>query len=158
MYPIYFMVLAIVFGIFQILVLKTPIFTAFTLAFILCNIGLQGIFAFLGHFFKSDDIAKGIGWPSGNPFQIEIAFTNLSLGILGILSIWFRDNFWLATIISRSVFTWGAAYVHLKDLKARKNVSIFNAGPILYFDILFPVFLVGLLLAGIINEQIILRY
>ena len=147
MYPVYFFAFAIILGIFQIIFLKTPIITSFLLAFIVSNVGLQGFFAFIGHFFKSHEVARGIGWPAGNPFQKEIAFTNLSMGILGILSIWFRGNFWLATIIARSVFLWGAAYIHLEDLKGRKNINIFNAGPVLYFDIFFPFVLIGLFIA-----------
>jgi len=147
MYPVYFVAFAIILGIFQIIVLKTPIITSFLLAFIVSNVGLQGLFAFIGHFFKADEVARGIGWPTGNPFQKEIAFTNLSMGILGILSIWFRGDFWLATIIGRSVFLWGAAYTHLEDLKGRKNTNIFNAGPVLYFDMLFPFLLIGLFIA-----------
>jgi len=149
MYPFYFLTLGIVLGMLQIVFWGTGIPEAFLLAFIVSNVGLQGIFAFLGHFFKSDEVARGIGWPEGNPFQKEIAFTNLSLGILGILCIWFRGNFWLATIISRSVFTWGAAGIHFEDIKKRKNVNILNAGPVLYFDLLCPFLLIGLYIASI---------
>ncbi len=147
MYPVYFLAFSIILGIFQIIVLKTPIITSFLLAFIVSNVGLQGLFAFIGHFFKADEVARGIGWPTGNPFQKEIAFTNLSMGIVGILSIWFRGDFWLATIIARSVFLWGAAYTHLEDLKGRKNTNIFNAGPVLYLDMFFPFVLIGLFIA-----------
>jgi hypothetical protein len=69
------------------------------------------------------------------------------MGILGILSIWFRGDFWVATIIARSVFLWGAAYTHLEDLKGRKNINIFNAGPVLYLDIFSPIVLIGLYIA-----------
>ena len=147
MYPVYFLAFAIILGIFQIIILKTPIITSFLLAFIVSNVGLQGLFAFSGHFFKSDEVARGIGWPAGNPFQKEIAFANLGMGILGILCIWFRGDFWFATIIARSVFLWGAAYTHLVDLKGRKNINIFNAGPVLYFDIFSPFVLIGLFIA-----------
>ena len=148
MYPVYFLILGVILGVLQITFLRAAIAEAFLLAFIVSNVGLQGVFAFLGHFFKSDEVARGIGWPAGNPFQKEIAFTNLSLGILGILCVWFRGDFWLATIIARSVFTWGAAGIHLADTKKRKNTSIFNAGPVLYFDLFFPCLLIGLFIAS----------
>ena len=99
----------------------------------------MGIFGFTGHFFKSDEVAKGIGWPTGNPFQLEIAFANLAFGIMGILCIWFHGDFWLATIIGKAIFLWGAAYVHIIDIRKRKNLNIYNAGPVLYADILLPV-------------------
>jgi hypothetical protein len=150
MYPVYFLAFAIILGIFQIVFLKVPFIQSFLLAFVISNVGLQGIYSFLGHFFRSDQVADEIGWPKGNLFQKEVAFTNLSLGVLGILCIWLDGNFLLATIIARSVFTWGAAYVHYSDLKQRKNINVFNAGPVLYFDIFFPLFLLGLFVVGII--------
>lgn len=148
MYPVYFLLFSAILGIVQIVFLKTEILSAFLLGCLVSNVGLQGIFAFLGHFFNSDEVAKGIGWPQGNPFQKEIAFTNLSLGFLGIMCIWFRGEFWLATIVARSIFSWGAGYIHARDLKERRNVSIFNAGPVMYFDLLFPLLLIGLFIAG----------
>jgi hypothetical protein len=147
MYPVYFLLLGALLGALQILFTGTGAVQAFLLGFIVSNVGLQGIFAFLGHFFRSDETARGIGWPEGNPFQKEIAFTNLSLGVLGLMSIWFRGEFWLATIVARSVFTWGAGCIHAADLRKRKNVSVFNAGPVLWFDILYPFLIIGLYVA-----------
>lgn len=153
MYPFYFLAFALGLGVFQLVFLKTPFVTSFLLALIVSNIGLKGLYAFLGHFFKSDEVAAGIGWPAGNPFQKEIAFTNLSLGVLGILSIWLHGSFWLATIIAHSVFTWGAAYVHLEELTKRKNINLYNAGPVLYFDLLLPFLLFGLFIAEVIARR-----
>lgn len=108
------------------------------------NVGLQGTYAFICHFFISDQLAKGIGWPAGNPFQKEIAFTNLGYGILGGMCILFRDGFWLATLIGHLVFLWGAGYVHCLDLKKKKNKSPLNAGPVLYFDFLLPCIMIAM--------------
>ncbi|MBN2586695.1 MAG: hypothetical protein JXA64_01265 [Candidatus Fermentibacteraceae bacterium] len=147
MYPLYFIAISVILGFLKILLWKTDAVTAFLFAFIVSNIGLQGIFAFIGHFFRADEVARGIGWPTGSPFQREIAFANLSMGVLGIMSIWFCGYFWLAAIIGRSVFSWGAAYGHIVDLKKSRNSNILNAGPVLYDDILIPVVLIGLYLA-----------
>jgi len=144
MYPFYFLGISVVMGILQILIWHVNVINAFLFAFILSNIGLQGLFAFIGHFFKADEIARGIGWPVGSPFQREIAFANLAMGTLGIMSIWFRGNFWFAAIVARSVFSWGAAYGHITDLKKRENTSILNTGQVLYDDILLPFILIGL--------------
>ncbi|MCQ8904725.1 MAG: hypothetical protein NQU45_03285 [Methanothermobacter sp.] len=56
-----------------------------------------------------DIIATYIEWPTGSPFQLEVAFANLSFGVLGLLSWKFRGEFWMATIIGFSVFYLGAA-------------------------------------------------
>src|SRR5215210_7515942 len=34
----------------------------------------SGIGGFFGHVFISDSVAKSIGWPTGNPFQLEVGF------------------------------------------------------------------------------------
>ena len=44
----------------------------------------SGIASFFGHYFLSDIVAESIGWPSGSPFQLDMAFSNLALGILGL--------------------------------------------------------------------------
>lgn len=46
----------------------------------------SGIGGFFGHFFISDSVAKSIGWPTGNLFQLEVGFANLAIGILGIIA------------------------------------------------------------------------
>jgi hypothetical protein len=38
----------------------------------------RGIGGFFGHFFISDTVAKSIGWPTGNPFQLEVGFAGYS--------------------------------------------------------------------------------
>lgn len=105
------------------------------------SIGLMGLWAFVGHMFFSAKVASLIGWPSGNPFQKEIAFANLAFGTLGILCIWIRGNFWLATIVGQAILMWGAAGVHLHGIVVEKNYAPDNAGAILYLDILIPLIL-----------------
>ncbi|MHB9111813.1 MAG: DUF6790 family protein [Thermoleophilia bacterium] len=39
---------------------------------------LGGVWSFMGHAFFAEETAGLIGWPAGNPFQFEIAVTNLS--------------------------------------------------------------------------------
>lgn len=111
------------------------------------TVGLGGLLAFYGHAFMADKIALSIGWPAGNPFQFEVAVTNLSFGILGILCIWFRKGFWLATGIGVSVFYFGAAFIHIKEILVKGNMAVNNAGFILWFnDLALPIFILALLL------------
>jgi hypothetical protein len=102
-------------------------------------VGIQGLIGFYGHTFQADSVAKNIGWPTGSPFQFEIAVTNLAFGVLGILCAKFRGNFWLATGIGSSIFYLGAAVVHIRDLIVNHNYAPYNAGLLLYVgDILAP--------------------
>jgi|MTBAKMStandDraft_1061839.scaffolds.fasta_scaffold26427_2 hypothetical protein len=102
------------------------------------GVGIGGIYAFMGHFFRADEVAQRIGWPAGNPFQREIAFTNLAIGVAGLCCFIVRDGFWLATIIVSAVFLIGAGIGHLHETKTHGNVSELNAGVIVAWDILFP--------------------
>ncbi len=95
--------------------------------------------------FQTRRIAAFTGWPAGNPFQREVAFANLALGVLGVLCLWFRGGFWLTMAIGISVFMLGAAFGHVKEIRATENRSPGNAGPILSTDILTPLVLLTLM-------------
>lgn len=119
---------------------------AFLMSILFCLVGISGLWAFTGHFFVADKVAQGIGWPTGSPFQQEIAFTNLGIGILGILCLWLRNGFWTATVIMSSTFLLGASYVHIKDMIEKGNMNPLNSGLILYIDIFIPLFAIALLI------------
>jgi len=144
MHYIIFTALTLFAAFLQIIIAKTPILETLLLYFLVINTGLSGLFAFIGHGFKSEVVAKYIGWPAGNPFQWEVAVSNLSNGVLGVLCFWFRGDFWLATIIAVSVFSLGAAYGHIRDIIVNRNFAPGNAGPPLYSDILKPIVLIAL--------------
>ena len=102
------------------------------------NTGVGGIMGFVGHTLRAKETAEEIGWPSGNPFQSEVALSDLAFGVLGFLSIWFRGSFWLATITGKSIFELGASYVHIREMVKNKNFHPGNAGPVLFVDALIP--------------------
>jgi len=132
---------------------SNTIIEIFALYALLIFVGLTGIVAAVGHLFFADQVAKSIGWIPGNGFQSEIGMTNLAFGILGILCIWFRKNFWLATAIGSSIFLLGAAGVHIHDIIVYHNMAPNNAGAVLYLgDILLPI--LTLILVIISNRKI----
>ena len=83
----------------------------------------SGIGGFFGHFFISDSVAESIGWPTGNPFQLEVGFANLAVSILGIVAMGRRIGFREATVIAMTVFGVGATVVHLMDVIESWNIS-----------------------------------
>jgi hypothetical protein len=68
-------------------------------------------------------IAQSIGWPTGSPFQLEIAFANLTIGVLGIVAVGRRDGFREATVIAVTVFGVGATIVHIMDIIKTGNLA-----------------------------------
>lgn len=103
---------------------------------LLLSVGVQGVWAFIGHFFYASDVARFFGWKTG-PFQKEVSFALLSYGVVGIFGYWFQ-SVWFGAILGITVFLWGAAYTHAVDMYRAKNFSPGNAGPIFYLDILIP--------------------
>jgi len=107
----------------------------------------SGIGGFFGHFFISDSVAKSIGRPTGNPFQLEVGFANLAIGILGIVAMGRRDGFREATVIAVTVFGVGATIVHVSDIIDTSNMApgntLQNVG-----NLLKPALLIGFLAAS----------
>lgn len=147
MYTIYLAILALLVAAVHIFLKHAPVMETILLWLLVIKIGLGGLWAFFGHYFKSDDVAAYIGWPAGNLFQKEVAFTNLALATCGLLSFFFRGEFWLATIIFATIFLIGAFTVHLEDMR-RGNKKAGNAGPVFFADIIVPLVLWGLYLAS----------
>jgi hypothetical protein len=87
------------------------------------GVGANGLGGFSGHFFASDQVAEAIGWPSGNPFQLEVGFANLAMGVLGVIAIHRRDGLREATVIAVTVFSLGATIVHVMDILATGNLA-----------------------------------
>ncbi len=104
-------------------------------------IGCMGIFAAIGHTFYADQIAQMIGWQTGSPFQFEVAMANLAIGVLGIMCIWQRGNFWLAAVLGGGIFLFGDGVGHVYQMVYYNNTAEYNSGAILYFDLIIPVLL-----------------
>lgn len=148
-----FAAMALAMAIFQRYKRGAGFVDALLLGILVCLVGFSGLWAFVGHFFLPDQVARGIGWPTGSPFQREIAFTNLGIGFLGVLCFWFRGNFWTAAVIMNSTFLLGAAYVHVNEIVGKGNMNPLNAGPVLYFDIFAPLITIALLIAKYHGES-----
>lgn len=100
--------------------------------------GFKGILSgFVMHIFFADQLAASIGWAPGSPFQTEVAFANLAIGVLGAATFWRRD-FWLPFIVASTIMGWGAGFTHLRDYLETGNSAANNIGPILYADFLVP--------------------
>lgn len=138
MYTVYLAAVAVLAALAEIVFFDGHVGGALLRWLLVVSVGLGGVWAFLGHYFKSDEVAGYIGWPPGNPFQKEVAFTNLALGVCGLLSGVLGDGFRLATIVFATVFLVGAFSVHVQDRRQSGNRNPGNAGPVFFADILIP--------------------
>jgi hypothetical protein len=106
----------------------------------------SGIGGFFGHFFIPDVVARSIGWPEGNPFQLEVGFANLAIGMLGALAMGRRDGFREATVIAVTVLGVGATVVHVMDMIQTGNLAPGNTLQNVS-NVLKPALLIGFLAA-----------
>ena len=106
-----------------------------------------GLSGFFGHVFTPDIVAESIDWPKGNPFQQEMGFANLALGVLGFISAVRRDGFREATVIAVTIVGVGATVVHVIDMIQEGNLapgnSIQNIGNLLKPALLIPLLIVS---------------
>ncbi|WP_068469343.1 DUF6790 family protein [Candidatus Protochlamydia phocaeensis] len=103
-------------------------------------VGVTSLVAFIGLTFMDDVAAQLLQWPMC-PFQQELGNVNLAFGVLGIMCIWFRRSFWIATVVGFSIWIFGDAIHHFYDAYARHNYSEGNLGILVYTDLLVPILL-----------------
>jgi len=63
---------------------------------------------------------------------------DLTVGVLGILCLWLRGNFWLATAIANSVWLLGDAVGHIRQVVLNSNHAANNSGIFLITEITMP--------------------
>ena len=73
--------------------------------------------------FLADDVAESIGWSTGSPFQQEMAFADLVLGVLGFGALRQRDGFRVATVLATAILGIGATVVHVLDIATTGNLA-----------------------------------
>ena len=108
-------------------------------------VGVMGVLTFVFHIFFSARASASIGW-APSPFEYEVGIADLTVGVLGFLCIWLRENFWLATAIANLVWLEGDAIGHIRQMVEHGNHAANNAGIFLYLEILLPVVILGLTL------------
>ena len=107
------------------------------------NVGCLFFTGFMGQMMHAPDIAALLGW-GWSPFQYELAFSELGLAILGLMSPLFEAQFWLATIICATVWLLGGSGVHLYYLWSVGNRDIINASFVIGWNIFIALWLIGL--------------
>ena len=97
----------------------------------------------LFHIFYQDIAAGLVVWEP-SPFEIEVGHANLSFAAMAILAAFYGFEARMILITGYSVFLWGAAIGHVRDIIVSNNYYSANAGPFFLTDILFP--LIGIIL------------
>jgi len=106
-----------------------------------------GLFAFLGHAFRPEKVALGIGWAPHPAFQFELAAFELGFGLAALGALWTRNRgYWLGITLAPSVFMLLAGFQHIQQALLKGNFAAYNLLAVLP-DLLLPGTLLGLLAA-----------
>ena len=97
---------------------------------------LTGIWAWIGHKFVSDHVARSIGWPTGHRFQNEIAWMNAGIAVvmahglvIGMLSgPEIRWDAVAAAVLTQGTIYLGCAETHFIAIHEDNNWCVSNAG------------------------------
>src|SRR5438477_1385876 len=142
-YFLTFLVIGIIAAVISLLKQPKPLSTslvaeAFFSYYLLFAIGINNLVNFVFHVFLGDIAAEFIGWAQ-SPFQAEVGFASLGVGIAGVIAFKASLPFRFATLIPPSAFSLGAAGGHIYQMIVARNYSPGNVGVVMPSGILIPV-------------------
>lgn len=107
------------------------------------NVGIGFVYTGIMHAYFEQISAPNIGWQP-SPFEYELGWMEISLGLVAILALWRGFEFRLASTIVFVIFALAAAAGHIQQILCCANYAPGNAGLTLWFaDIFVPLVLVG---------------
>lgn len=116
--------------------------------------GAVGIIGMIINVFTADSTAKKLGWPGG-PFQVKYGFSQLHLGVMGVLAIWFRGYFWIGVLVSMYMYGLSGLWSHTSIMIKNKKVDFDSVGN-LVMDVAYQSFLTVLSIwaGGVWSNQV----
>ncbi len=105
-------------------------------------VGIGYVYAGIFHAYAQGIAAPAIGW-APSPFEYELGWMEIALGLVAMLALWRGRDFRLAATLIFVIFSWAAAAQHVQQLVCCANRAPGNAGTILWFgDLLIPLIVV----------------
>ena len=117
---------------------KATIARTFLFYLLFIYVGCMGLLTAYAHVFRPLQTSASIGWPT-SPYEYEVGMADLTVGVLGVLCIWLRGNFWLATAIANAVWLLGDAVGHIREMALRNNHAKNNSGIFLIAEVVTPI-------------------
>jgi len=108
-------------------------------------VGLMGLLTAYAHVFRPVETSASIGW-STSPYEYEVGMADLTVGVLGVLCLKFRGNFWWATAIANAVWLLGDAFGHVRQMTLNNNHAANNSGIFLVTEFVMPLVILSLTL------------
>lgn len=108
------------------------------------NIGCLFLTCGLGQLLYPNRIAFELGW-SFSEFQRELGFSEMSVGLLGLISNLFGYQFWLATAISAIIWLIGSAFSYLYYSLIYNATMLSTGAFVIYWNIFIALWIIVLL-------------
>lgn len=114
---------------------------------LLYGVGISLVVNSVMHSVFGDYAAKTIGWEQ-SPFQLELAFMSLGMGVAAILihGRWAPFQSKAALLIGFAIFGFGAAGGHVYQMIANQDFAANNTGLLLVNDVLLNTVAIGLVI------------
>ena len=94
----------------------------------------------IAHLLFSRKISASIGYEHTG-FQSEVGFADVAMGIVALFAASYSKEYWLAIILTSSIYRVGCGIVHVRSVVRDRNFAVNNTA-ILAIDFLVPAFLV----------------
>lgn len=92
--------------------------------------GLLGVIGIIINVFYAEKTSSMLGWPGG-PYQIKYGFSQLCIGLMGVLAIWMRGPFWAATLINMYIYGLSGFWTHTQEMINNGKADASNVGNII---------------------------
>lgn len=84
--------------------------------------GLLGMIGFIVNIPLGKATAAKLNWPGGQ-FQMKYGFSQLGLGVMGVLAIWIHGSFWGAVIVSMYIYGVSGLWSHIGLMIEEKKLD-----------------------------------
>lgn len=103
-------------------------------------IGWAGVGAGVSHIFFGKRISRTIGFEQ-SPYEFEVGFADLTMGIVALMSVYYSPDFALAIIFMSSIYRVLCGIGHIRSMIRDHNFAINNT-LILFTNFVVPAFLI----------------
>jgi hypothetical protein len=86
---------------------KRHVVETFLRSFLFFIYGIGGLIGFISLIFMPERTIHLIGWTSGSPFQFEMGIFHLAYGVIGIMTLFYKEVFWFASVVMMTIIGWG---------------------------------------------------
>jgi hypothetical protein len=100
------------------------------------NVGIGFVYGGIFHAYFQQIAAPSIGWQP-SPFEYELGWMEIPLGLVAMTSLWRGFEFRLASTIVFAIFSLAASAQHIQEIVCCRNDAPSNAGLVLWFGDLF---------------------